>query len=335
MKVKPALLLVVMFAFSCTPSVQKQAEVITFPELSGPYLGQEPPGMEPVLFAPGIVSTGKNELNAVFLPQGKELVFSVTYGQMKWALVMMREENGRWTSPEVAPFSGTYSDVDPCTSPDGKRIYFCSNRPRSGEGEAEDTFDIWYVEKTDSSWSDAVNSGSPINSDANEFYPSFTRDGTFYFQSWREGGIGQADIYRSRLTDGRYTVVECLPEPVNSPAFEGDAFIAPDESYIIVSTFREYENHGSSDLYISFRDEAGGWSELINMGSKINSSGGENCQILSPCGKYLFFTSRRSREDLETPLTYKDLQEIHNSPLNSGGDIYWVDAGVIEALRPE
>ncbi|HUX08620.1 MAG TPA: hypothetical protein VMX35_15065 [Acidobacteriota bacterium] len=335
MKVKPALLLVVILGFSCTPSVQDRAEVKTFPELSGPYLGQEPPGMEPVLFAPGIVSTGLDELNAVFLPGGKELIFSVTSGQMKWALVTMREENGRWTAPEVAPFSGVYGDVDPCVSPDGKRLYFCSDRPRSGEGEAENDYDIWYVEKTDGGWSEAVNLGPPVNSDANEFYPSFASDGTIYFQSWRPGGIGQADIYRSRLVGGRYTEVECLPEAVNSVEFEGDAFIAPDESYIIVSTYRESENHGFSDLYISFRDEADGWSELINMGSKINSSGGENCQILSPCGKHLFFTGRRSRDDLKTPLTYKDLQEIQNSPLNGGGDIYWVDARVIEALRPE
>jgi hypothetical protein len=327
----------VLTAASCTdaPVVRNETEASGMPELSGPYLGQEPPGMEPVLFAPGIVSTGMDELNAVFFPDGKELCFSVTYGQMRWALVMMREENGRWTPPEVAPFSGVYSDVDPSASPDGKRLYFCSNRPRSGDGgAAEKDFDIWYVEKTKEGWSEPVNLVAPVNSEANEFYPSFTRDGTIYFQSWRAGGIGEADIYRSRLEDGSYKEVECLPEPVNSEVFEGDAFIAPDESYIIVSTYREDEHYGSSDLYISFRDEAGGWSELINMGPEINSPGGENCQILSPCGKYLFFTSRRSRDDLKRPVTYKDIQEIRNSPLNGGGDIFWMDARVIDQLRP-
>jgi Tol biopolymer transport system component len=324
-------------AAGCTnaPVATDKAHANKMPVLSGPYLGQEPPGMTPVLFSPGIVSTGMDELNAVFLPGGKELFYSVTSGRMKWALVTMREESGRWTPPEVAPFSGVYGDVDPCVSPDGKRLYFCSNRPRSGEGDAEDNYDIWYVEKTGDGWSAAVNIGPPVNSDSNEFYPSFTGDGTIYFQSWRQGGIGETDIYRSRLTDGRYVEVECLPEPVNSAGFEGDAFIAPDESYIIVSTYRENDNHGSSDLYISFRDTAGGWSELINMGPEINSPGGENCQILSPCGKYLFFTSRRSRDDLQTPLTYKDLQEIRNSPLNGGGDIFWVDARIIERFRPK
>ena len=62
--------------------------------------------------------------------------------------------------------------------------------------------------------------------------------------------------------DGKYEEAELLPRPVNSPDFEGDAFIAPDESYIIVSTFRKEDNMGQSDLYISFRSEDGSWLPL-------------------------------------------------------------------------
>ncbi|MBE0664402.1 MAG: hypothetical protein IH584_01170 [Candidatus Aminicenantes bacterium] len=45
-----------------------------FPKLTGPYLGQKPPGTTPELFAPGIVSTGLNELNSVFSPDGGRAV---------------------------------------------------------------------------------------------------------------------------------------------------------------------------------------------------------------------------------------------------------------------
>jgi hypothetical protein len=306
-----------------------------FPVLKGPYLGQEPPGMEGELFAPGIMSTGMPELNAVFFPGGKEVIWSVMVGQMRWALVMMREEKGRWTRPEVAPFSGRFGGVDPFVSYDGKTVYYCSDRPHSGGTVPEDNYDIWYVERTETGWSDPVNMGPVINSDAHEFYPSLTRDGTLYFQSHREGGIGRADIYRSERVDNKYEKAVLLPEPVNSPGFEGDTLIAPDESYLIVSTYREDDNIGQADLYISFRDEGGRWSQLMNMSDKVNSIQGENCQILSPCGKYLFYTSRRYRPFDGIPPTYDAIREAWTSPGNGGGDLYWVDAKIIETLKPD
>jgi len=47
-----------------------------FPVLKGPYLGQNPPGMTPEVFAPNIISTDKRELNSVFSPDGKEFYFT-------------------------------------------------------------------------------------------------------------------------------------------------------------------------------------------------------------------------------------------------------------------
>ena len=330
--------IVVLFLMAGCTAQEEQVNTTDsdFPVLSGEYIGQEPPGMEAVLFAPGIMSTGLSELNSVYFPGGKEVIYSVSVGSMRWALIMMREENGRWTEPEVAPFSGEYGGVDPVVSFDGNRIYYCSNRPRSGSGEPEEDYDIWYVERIPDGWSEPANMGAPINSDAHEFYPSLTTDGTFYFQSRREGGFGASDIYRAELVEGTYVVAECLPEPINSPGFEGDAFIAPDESYLIVSTFREGDNIGQSDLYISFRAEDDSWSPLRNMGENINSVGGENCQILSPCGRYLFFTSRRYVDrPSDSPLTYESIMTAWSEPQNGYGDIYWVDARIIEQFRPE
>ena len=321
-------LLFVLVFFGC----QGKTET---PILRGEYLGQEPPGMEGELFAPDLMSTGMPELNAVFFPGGKEVIYSVGVGEMKWAMVMIKEEDGIWTKPKIAPFSGEYGGVDPFISFDGNRVYFCSNRPRSIGGEAREDYDIWYVDRTETGWSEPKNMGTPVNTDTHEFYPSFTREGTMYVQSRREGGIGQSDIYRLELEDGRYVTAECLPEPVNSSGFEGDAFIAPDESYIILSTFRPEKNIGrSADLYISFRADDGSWSELINMGERVNGIGGENCQILSPCGKYLFYTSRRYKDRKSAPFkTYDDILASWAEPQNGLGDIYWIDARIIEELR--
>jgi hypothetical protein len=307
--------------------------------LRGEYFGQHSPGEKAELFAPGIMSTGLDELNAAFFPGGKEVIFSVTLVPAKpweWRLVMMKEENGRWTKPEIAAFNKDYSGVDPFVTADGNRIYFCSNRPKSGQGVPEDNFDIWYVDRNESGWGAPVNAGPPINSDRHEFYPTLTKDGTMYFQSRREGGMGESDIYFSKLIDGKYRVAEILPAPINSPGAEGDAFIAPDESYLILSADRKEYGLGRSDLWISFRHPDGSWSEIVNMGNKVNSEGGENCPILSPCGRYLFFTSRQTDEIPDsTVLTYEAIQQAWRSPRNFPwfGDIYWVDAGVIEELK--
>ena len=71
---------------------------------------------------------------------------------------------------------------------------------------------------------------------------------------------------------------------------------------------------GNGDLYISFRDRYGEWTEAIHMGDRINSEHFEYCPSVSPDGKFLFFTRRDSSQDRK-------------------GDIYWMDAGIIEELR--
>ena len=83
----------------------------------------------PELFGEGVISTPDYELNAAFLPDGKTLYFTKSTPNMGfWTIVSTRLLNGTWTPPEVAPFSGQYSDADlavapggPCPAPRGGR----------------------------------------------------------------------------------------------------------------------------------------------------------------------------------------------------------------------
>jgi len=313
---------------SCSPHDEEKCYN---PVVSGEYFGQQPPADSAELFAPGIISTGMYELNSVFFPDGKEVIWSVRVAPMKWMMVMMKEEDGIWGVPEVTSFNGVYGGVDPTVSADGNRIYYCSNQPVN-KADTTNDYDIWYVDRTEDGWSEPANPGSPVNSQANEFYPSLTRTGDLYFQSWRDGGDGPTDIYRASWEKGSFSTVERLPYPVNGPGFEGDAMIAPDESYIIVSTRRDNENYGQSDLYISHQNKDGTWTEMKNLGRKVNSYAGENCQTLSPCGKYLFFTSRRSAKVPDREFAYQDLLDLELAPGNGKGDIYWVRIDRLDKL---
>jgi hypothetical protein len=157
----------------------------SFPLLEGPYLGQKPPGNLPQLFAPGIVSTGMDDLNAVFSADGTEFFFAVklpTRG--RHVMLAMNQERGRWSAPAVLPFSGQYNDADPALSPDGTTLYFASSRPMAA-GAPEKDWDIWAAERTANGWGQPRRLDAPVNSQAMEVYPSVTANGTLYFSSSR------------------------------------------------------------------------------------------------------------------------------------------------------
>jgi Tol biopolymer transport system component len=276
---------------------------------SGAYLGQKPPGLKPKIFAPNIVSTEKNELNCVFSPDGNEVYFSVWKEGVNTIMTMKRKD-GRWSDRMIASFSGNYSDVDPYITLDGKKLYFSSMRPLNNTGDPKDS-DIWYVEKTmDDDWGQPVRLDEPNSIGKDDYYTSISANGTLYFSVFETHG-SPGDIYRSKLVTGQYTPAELVEYSISTEFNEHDPFIAPDESYLIFVSDRP-RGYGRSDLYISFRIEDGAWTEPKNMGEEINSSGFDFTPILSPDSSYLFFTRN----------------------INGNGDIYWVDAKIIEELKP-
>jgi len=284
-----------------------------WPVLKGPYLGQKPPGMTPTIFAPGIISTNATEFANTFSPDGKEFYFTRVEQNTKRTVIMFTKmENNQWLKPQPASFSNKYNDFDPIFSPDNKKLFYSSNRPVHSKGKPKGDYDNWYVEKTASGWSEPMNLGSILNSSKDEFYPSLSQNGSLYFISFRNGGFGKGDFYRSQLINGKFSKLENLGSAINTEYREGDGFIAPDESYFIFSAFIP-ENYGSGDLYISFRKRNNIWTKAKNLGENLNSKGNEFTPWVSSDNKYLFFASDRNGND----------------------EIYWVDARVIEELKPK
>ncbi len=308
-----------------------------FPILKGSYLGQKPPGMTPELFAPGIISTGYNENCAAFTTDGKELYYWLMERRPFFVILCLKEENGKWTSPQVFPFSGKYFDGKVTISPDGSKLCFSSNRPREKNGEPINNWDLWISERAESGWGEPKNFGPVVNTDAHDAYPCLARNENLYFFSDREGGEGEDDMWVSRFINGHYTEPKNLGPSINTSINEGDPFIAPDESYIIFCSRDRKEGFGENDLYISFRREDGSWKKAKNMGERINSAAEEVCPIVSSDGKYFFFSSTRATTlpYPETPFTFEQIKNKLNSPGNGSNDIYWGDAKIIEELKPE
>ena len=288
-----------------------------FPVLKGPYLGQTPPGMIPKLFASDFLSIDGGEFNSVFSPDGNEFYYSLSNQEKKKDQIMVtRRLNNIWTKPEVAPFSGTFDDCDVSISPDGNGLFFISiGRTLPGKNVPTKRNYIWYAERMNIGWSEPQLLDYPGNKGG--VYPVVTNNGTLYFSARLEENFGKADIYRSRYVNGNYSEPENLGPVINSPYSESDTYIAPDESFMIITCWDRPENIGGtkSDFYISFRKKDDSWTTPQNMGNRINTRYIEFCPILSPDGKYFFFSSDRNDEN--------------------ECDIYWVDAKIIEALKPK
>jgi hypothetical protein len=284
----------------------------------------------PAIFAEGAISTVDDDMDAAFTADGTTLYFTKSHaGQRLGVIVVSQFQNGRWSEPRVAPFSGRFTDYDPFITPDGQHIFFASNRPLSGSAKKD--FDVWVVDKTPQGWGGPRNVGEPINTSRDEFYPTVAADGTLYFSATRPEGRGGSDIYRAASRDGRYATPENLGAGVNSAATEVDSYVSPDQSFVVFAGFGRPDDLGNGDLYIS-EQVNGVWSPARHLGAGINSAAREYCPAASPDGKYFFFTSFRGFGDRvpDRPWTFVELQSGLRSVLNGFGNIYQIDMAALK-----
>jgi len=328
----------ILMAISFLAGSAIRAQKYEFPVLHGPYLGQNPPGTEPEIFAPGVISTGMMVRDVAMMPDCKEIYFSAVLGNYAFSTIFFtRLAQDRWTEPVTLPFTSDlrYSYGEPAISPDGKNFFFVTNRPIPGNPDARSGFNIWRAHRAVDDWSDPQPLAEPVNTDQDEYFPSLTLDGTLYFT--RQNPDRTNSIFRSRFIDGVYAEPEKLPAQVNSGRSQFNAFIAPDESYLIVPSAGRQDTRGGTDYYIVFRNREDTWSEPVNMGEKINTAGSqEYSAYVSPDKQYLFFMSARPRADFFTSsekISIGTFLELYNQTGNGNPCIYWISARIIDSYH--
>jgi len=184
----------------------------------------------------------------------------------------------------------------PFISPDGKTMHLGKR----------------YKERTETGWSEIKSLDSTFN-DFPIMRLTASSKGTYFFDEFKSDFTGS--IRYSRLVNGKHEEPKLLSEMINGgKSFH--PFIAPDESYLIFDGKRE-GGYGGSDIYISFKTKDGSWGTAINLGDKINTEAWEASATVTPDGKYLFFNRNMN------PDNYDNV------------DIFWVDAQIIETLRPK
>ena len=269
------------------------------------YLGQPRPGLTPKKFAPGKVSLeGRYEYGSTFTSDGRDMYFGVALNEGNRAQIHRArlDDNGEIVS-EVFLQHPERTFGDPMLSPDQSRLYFITDvnspQPKS--------MDIGYLNRTRTGWGEPKFHEAPINTPANEYYASFTREGTLAFSTDRDAEReGDVDLIFASNVEGPGTIsIEPLVGNPNTKAYEADPFIAQDGSYLIFASNRRTGR--DRDLYISFRKADGSWGEAISMGESINTPFQELCPFVTTDGRYLFYTHKQ--------------------------DLYWVSADVIDLLR--
>ncbi|GLS25139.1 hypothetical protein [Marinibactrum halimedae] len=227
------------------------------------YLGQNPPGLTPELFAPEIIRTEFREAEAAISPDLKSFYFRRRGGEYKYnTLVVVEWHEGQWTESVIGEKMG-----EPFLSADGQILHMGRK----------------YMRRTESGWSDAMDRSAPLNNLPIMRLTS-SLNGTYYF----DDAVGEGNIRFSPITDGKREKPRALVDEIDMGPYRAHPYIAPDESYLIWDDQRA-SGFGRADLYISFRQQDGSWGPSINLGDEINTEYSEAFGSVSPDGKYFFF----------------------------------------------
>jgi len=264
-----------------------------------PYLGQEPPGLVPKVFAPGLVSAPNRFEHGICLSRdGRECYFTVRAANWSSSQIMATHlENGKWTQP--VPFA--FGNMCPSFADNDRSLYFIGQAKvgrlrRSSTGSG-------------SQWQhQAEILPAPVNSPQPAWSCHVSSLGNLWICSWRPGGSGKCDLWRIQSVNGKFTEATNLRN-LNTAGFDCYPVPGPKEAYAVYNSDRP-GGFGRTDLYISFADGRGGWTAPRNLGPTINSSNGEVAPYLSPDHKYLFFARETSTD----------------------ADIYWVS---VRAFLPD
>ncbi len=287
------------------------------------------PSDTPVIFAKDLLSDGLSNRDFTISPGGDEIFFTVQQPKFLLSTILtIKKRSGKWGSPEVASFSGLYRDLEAAFSADGKTIYFSSDRPVDNKDSVND-FDIWKVMKDDKgAWGTPQHLGFIVNSTKNEFYPSLSKTGNLYFTVEADYGKGKEDIVMCRFNNGNYEKPISLPEAINSTSYEFNAFVDPDEKFILFTSYGRNDDMGGGDLYISKKDTHDNWLPAQHLPIEINSTGLDYCPFVSWDKKYFFFTSNRVNTKFKDrkKKTYAEIKSLLLSTGNGLDDIYWVKA---------
>jgi len=227
--------------------------------------------------------------------------------------ILLRTGNTRKDPVKLpSPINSGFEDYFPMLDPTATRLYFTSKRPDAGNGVVKRSFvkskstsketavaepkesdeDIYYTERTGTTWGAPVKLPEPLNTDNNDGAACFSADGQLmvFGACGLADGVGSCDIYTSMLENGRWTNPRNLGNVVNSANWDAQVNISSDGSRIFFSSNRP-GGYGDTDLYYVERNQFGEWGPPVSLGGTVNTPFYEYAPFFSQDGKTLYFSS--------------------------------------------
>ena len=263
------------------------------------YLGQSPPEQTPQLFRlrthEGYFAGDRIAISA----DGKELYYTeVTNTWSDYNIRYYKYSDQKWNGP----FDLFPGFLGPALSVDNETMSF---------EKYNDSRTCWHSKRIDAGWS-APTLCTEVPDPKDKHYLQDTASGRVYASSRGAlNGIGQMDIstYVKSDATGAY---HSLGRPLNSPGNEGDFYVARDEAFIVFGSPHR-GGFGGGDLFISFKESDGSWSDPKNLGATVNTPGYEFGPYVTDDKRYLFYSSS------------SDFTRV---------DVYWIRFdGLVETLR--
>ena len=214
------LLCILVLHFSSLPALRAESINGDGTILKGPYLGQKPPGRNPELFGPGVISVDANfeHSAAVFSPDGQEVFWCTNVnwytdepvrGNLR--MYYMANDAGEWSAPALFPPTRNLRVERPTFSPDGNRLYF---ECQANSNNTLDNIDIFVIERTAAGWTDPVPLPSHINSSGWDRIHCIDALGSLYFT--RRLMRADEEIYVSKWNGASYSEPERVSSTINS-----------------------------------------------------------------------------------------------------------------------
>ena len=270
----------------------------------------------PLRLGAGWLSTGANDFNLSTDAGERLLVLGrSTHGDFEDARVLVaRRERDGWSMPTPAPFSDArWRDSDPWLTPDGRWLYFVSNRPAAGRDPARKDLDLWRAPVSDGVI------GAPAHlaeasSTGEELGPEL-HDGRLFFNSTRTGGPAALALYAAPLVDGVPGPAAPMPAPFNDGLAQGDLTFSADGRIALFWSIRG--DSREPDLF-AVRREGAGWSAAVRLAAPFNAPGMDFTPSFSADGRSLRWASQRSADGTTAaPGAGADIYVASTAPLRA------------------
>ena len=183
-----------------------------------------------------------------------------------------------------------FNELDPVLSPDGKKIYFTRSNHPENVGGKKDPGDVWVADLEAAQPGAATNLGAPINTDDLNAVVGFSNDGQIMYlhhlDKRRQGGISFV-----RKTANGWSKPKPMPVEFFHNKSDLQSMSISNDGKTIIMSLESYSTYGAEDLYVSFYQDDGSWSEPRNLGPTVNTRFQETTPKIADDNVTLFFSS--------------------------------------------